>query len=104
MINIQIGDRGEILNVSAEGNTAALAAQCATALSVVYAALRHALPFESEVFKTAFQRIAADDRSALWDAEEIGNQTEGFLIAEATIAGNVVTLHSHRKRVESKEY
>ena len=103
MIDIQIGDHGEIINVGAEGNAAALVAQCATALSAIYASLRQSLPFESEVFKTALQRIAADDNSALWDAEAIGNRTEGFLIAVATIEGNVVTLHSHRKRGESEE-
>ena len=103
MIDIQIGDHGEILNVGAEGNAAALAAQCATALSAVYASLRQSLPFESEVFKTALQRIAADDNFAIWDAEAVGKQTEGFLIAVATIEGNVVTLHSRRKRGEPEE-
>lgn len=103
MIDIQIGDHGEILNVSAEGNAAALVAHCATALSAVYASLRQSLPFESQVFKTAFQKIAADDNSALWDAEAIDSQTEGFLIAEAAITGSVITLHSHRKRMEPEE-
>ena len=103
MIDIQIGDHGEILNVSVEGNAAAMVAQCATALSAVYASLCQSLPFESQVFKTALQRIVADDDSALWDAGAIGNQTEGFLVAEATIEGNLVTLHSHRKRAEQEE-
>ena len=82
MIDISIGDHGELYKVYATGQAEPVALQLATAICVVYADLKRNLPpEEAEAFKGVIRRCTADG-APLWNDPEMQNHVgDGSFIA-----------------------
>ena len=68
MINVQIGDGGEILKLHAEGDPEVVAAKFATAICVMYGNLSADSPELGARFKKTIQLVRVDT-SPTWDIE-----------------------------------